>query len=508
MKEIKNITPKEQVIEKCRGNLIFFGKVISPQTYYLKTPDFHYEVAELLSDRAKKQVMVEAPRGYGKSSICSFFVLHHCLFDSGDKLIVIQSKTQREAKRRLGKIKNIIEFSHVFKDLFGFWGEQIATTWRDDEISVKTSYGQWTISAKGTGQQVRGMNEDDTRITLYYLDDPDDEDNCKTKEAMEDNFSKFLGGVSGLDKRTGRCCIVGTPITEGCIVARVRNAVGWATKRFSACDEDTKEVLWEEMMSWKELMDKKAELDSQGMLWKFYAEYQCELTGRDDQIFKAENFTYYSGTLELQQDKEHYLHLTRKGDEKYSEPKIIPVYTFIGVDPAISENPRADFTVIMAIALDRERNIYILPYTRKRMLFSDTLDAIISMNNKYLPLKVTIEANQAQDSFRDALKNLDNIYIPGLAQKDTARDKKAKRYLDVLEDYHRRRKIFLLEGECRDLYEEMLMFPRGAKHDDTIDALYWAVKKAYAPDHEVRSNSDLLNRDFWGKRTEPTWMTN
>ena len=66
------------------------------------------------------------------------------------------------------------------------------------------------------------MNEDDTHITLYYLrDDPDDEDNCKTKEGMEDNFWNFLF-KSGLDKRTGRCAIVGTQITEGCIVARVR----------------------------------------------------------------------------------------------------------------------------------------------------------------------------------------------------------------------------------------------------------------------------------------------
>ena len=138
--------------------------------------------------------MVEAPRGFGKSTISSFFVLHHCLFDSGDKVVVIQSKTQREAKRRLGKVKNILEFSLMCLKIICYFGEQQAKTWRDDEISVQTPYGRWTIAAKGTGMQVRGMNEDDTRITLYYLDDPDDEDNCKTKEGMEDNFSKFLGG--------------------------------------------------------------------------------------------------------------------------------------------------------------------------------------------------------------------------------------------------------------------------------------------------------------------------
>lgn len=505
---------KLQVIKECANDLIHFGRVISPQTFYLGTPKFHYEIAELLMDRSKKQIAVEAPRGFSKSTLCSFFVLHHCLYDPGDKLVVIQSKTQREAKRRLGKIKNILDYGTEFKQIYGYFGEVSARIWREDEISVSTPYGNWTISAKGTGQQVRGMNEDDTRITLYYLDDPDDEDNCKTKEAMEDNYSKFAGGVRGLDRRTGRCAAVGTPIVEGCIIARLMGSEGWDTLHFSACDEETKEVLWKEMKTYEELMAIKSELDSQGFLWKFYSEYQCVLKGKDDQVFKPEDFRYYDGEFKKGSGTEHYVLIKGIYDEKkrplelYDDPLVVPILTFIGVDPSFSLNPKADYSVTMPIGIDKDWNVYQFPYSRKRVLTSELVEVITQFHSIYSPARTTIESGAQQDSIRQMTNLLQDKHIVGLASKVAApKDSKNKRYIDILQYYHHAHKLFLDINSSEELKSEMILHPSTTMHDDTIDGLYWAVKRAYTPDHTVvKEETDEMKYYLRQRQPNKSWQ--
>lgn len=481
-----------EILKRCKKDLEFFGKQISPQTFYLPSPEFHREIDQLLMDRSITQLMIEAPRGTGKSTKCIHFVLHHAIFDPEDKVIVIQSKTRREAIRRLTKIKDIIEYGAQFRSLFGYCGEQVALSWREDYIKTKIGVNTVTIIAVGTGQQVRGILEGDTRITLYYLDDPDDEDNTKSKEGMEDNFSKFLGGIAGLDRRRGRVIVVGTPIVEGCIVARLRGSAGWVTKNYAACNEETKECLWEEMYDYQWLMDKKKELDEQGMLWKFYSEYMCQLRGKDDQVFKNEDFRFWDGEFERGVGTEHFLLLKGIYDnlknpiQLYDNPVRIPILTFIGIDPSFSLNPRADFSVVMTIGVDKDWNIYQFPYIRKRILTSELVEYIIQQHNIYQPFKTTIESGAQQDTVRQMVNHLQTKHIVGLASPVAPpKDSKHKRYIDILQYYHKNHKLFLHLTQSEELKTEMVLHPSVSAHDDTIDALYWAVKRAHTPDHKV-----------------------
>lgn len=505
-----------EILKQCKKDLEFFGKEISPQTFYLSSPDFHREIDNLLMDRSITQLMIEAPRGTGKSTKCIHFVLHHAIFDIGDKVIVIQSKTRREAIRRLTKIKDIIEYGQKFRSLFGYCGEQAAISWREDYVKTKIGVNTVTIIAVGTGQQVRGILEGDTRITLYYLDDPDDEDNTKSKEGMEDNFSKFLGGIAGLDRRYGRVIVVGTPITEGCIVARVRDSAGWVTKNYAACDEETKECLWEEMYDFNWLMNKKKELDEQGMLWKFYSEYMCQLRGKDDQVFKNEDFRFWDGEFKKGIGTEHFLLIKGIYDEYknpielYDEPKKIAILTFIGIDPSFSLNPRADFSVVMPIGVDKDWNIYQFPYIRKRILTTELVDNIVHQHNIFLPSKTTIESGAQQDTVRQMVNHLQTKHIVGLASKVAPpKDSKHKRYIDILQYYHKNHKLFLNLNNSDELKSEMILHPSPSAHDDTIDALYWAVKRAFTPDHDVQEITTDPNIFFLPRKKEQnySWMS-
>ncbi len=230
---------KDEIIQRASYDLIFFAQACAKQAFELPTPDFHYELASLLLDTNVMKLGVEAPRGYAKSTLCIFTVLHHITYEKGQKYVVIQSKTLSYAKQRLSAIKNILEHSEEYKELYGYRGMATATEWNKDRVVLSDGT---VIEAKGYGQQTRGgLTDDWSRVTLYYLDDPEDENNTKTVQVMSDNLDKFLTTLKGLKKKTGKTVVVGTPINQACLIEKIEKMGGWLFKRYSAVDESTKE---------------------------------------------------------------------------------------------------------------------------------------------------------------------------------------------------------------------------------------------------------------------------
>ena len=113
---------KQQVIDLCIEDLLYFGKVISPQTSYYPSAPIHEEISSLIMDRGKRQIMIQAPRGIGKSKLNLFNILHHVTFDEGDKVVVIQSKTRKEAVNRLTDLKEILDVSEKHNSENGITG--------------------------------------------------------------------------------------------------------------------------------------------------------------------------------------------------------------------------------------------------------------------------------------------------------------------------------------------------------------------------------------------------
>lgn len=484
---------REEILRKCANDLSFLGRTISPQTYYLPSPQFHSEIDCLLTDRSIIQLLIEAPRGTAKSSKTIAAVLDHAIFDEGDKFVIIQSKTRPEAINRLTKIKDILNYSEPFRELFGYCGEQAAEIWREDKIRVRIG-GWWvTIKALGTGQQVRGALEGDTRITLYVLDDPDDEMNTITKEQMDKNFDSFLGGLAGLDRRNGRVIIIGTPIRQGCIVERLRGATGWVTKHYQSYNEDTKEVLWEEMYSYEWLMSKKRELDELGKLSKFYSEYQCEIMGDEDRLFRKEYLMWYDGGIEFR-DGFPYLKITHLGDteytiEKLETPKVIPVNNHLGVDPASSTKATADYSVSFPILYDGQ-DIYCWDYYRRRVPPTAHAEQIIELTRQLQFVRGQIETVGYQEMLRDYLRQRlseEGLYLPGLETKFNPRTEKSAR-LEILHPLFRNRRVYVKKS-MTEFIDEMMMYPRG-KHDDLLDGFYYATRKLIPPDHTVKSDEE------------------
>ena len=98
--------------------------------------------------------------------------------------------------------------------------------------------------------------------------------------------------------------------------------------------------------------------------------------------------------------------------------EMIPVNVYIGVDIAATATNTSDFQVIMVIAMDKEKNRYVLEYFRERIPTFDLPQIIVDMANKYSPVRrATIETVAAQEMVRDMVTRLahsDKRLIPGI----------------------------------------------------------------------------------------------
>src|SRR5690606_10146185 len=131
--------------------------------FTVESAQFHSELSEIYLDPEKRKVCVVAPRGHAKSSVTALLLpLYHLFMETGQKFIVLCSKTEGHAIRLLGSIKDVLNHSDFLRTLFGYWGEHSARVWKHNEIELKDGS---TILCRGTGQQVVGLKKYSQRPT-------------------------------------------------------------------------------------------------------------------------------------------------------------------------------------------------------------------------------------------------------------------------------------------------------------------------------------------------------
>jgi predicted phage terminase large subunit-like protein len=451
--------------------------------------DFHHEIISDLSSYDEiKYMNYVAPRGSAKTSLCAQgWPLYHTFMSDYMRgkprkphFTVIVSKSLGHSTNTLTTIKNILDWSPTFRKLHGYHGSQNAKVWTQDKIILDT--GDIFI-AKGMIQHMRGMNIFHRRPDLIILDDVEDESNTKTLESIDFNTRWVLQTLIPMLAKNGRVINIGTPQHQKCLVFNLRDIPSWTSRHYKALNkgpggEDVS--IWPENYSVQDLLDKKRDMDEIGRVSVFYREYQCEVVGDEEALFKPEYMKYWDGELKQDSENNPYIAFTKRGLEEYEEPVNVPVNVFMGVDPASSTSAMADYSAILFLAMDPGKNIYVVDYFRERMPPMQVGDKIIEMFRKYGPRKSQIETTGYQDMLRQYVRS--KQVIPGFEIKNNPRRGKAER-IEGISPLFAGGKVFI-RPEMVELVDEFLLFPRG-KHDDIIDAFYYAVKGAYRPYHDI-----------------------
>ncbi|MFA6475736.1 MAG: hypothetical protein WCV88_06145 [Patescibacteria group bacterium] len=161
---------------------------------------------------------------------------------------------------------------------------------------------------------------------------------------------------------------------------------------------------------------------------------------------------------------------------------------FVTIDTAISEKAEADFTGVAVNYVDNENKWHLIA---KRYKFSpkDLIELLFSLYREYSPEKIGIEKTiylQVFKPFLDDECRKRNVFLP-IVELEHAQVNKHTRIRALLPRYESK-SIFHITGQCNDLEEEALRFPRGV-HDDVIDAVAYQIQIAEAP---IGENEDLM----------------
>lgn len=156
--------------------------------------DFHLEILMLcmtvMSERGEG--LLEAPRGFGKSTIGTTAFAIFLILLNRDILILITSSTAGKAEGFLQEIKAHFEYNEVLREIFGDYVNPKG--WNNTSIFVK---GRKTIAKEGT---VTAYGQSGQVVSKHYdvilNDDPVNEDNARTKlrrDKLEDWLHTSLG---------------------------------------------------------------------------------------------------------------------------------------------------------------------------------------------------------------------------------------------------------------------------------------------------------------------------
>lgn len=448
-----------------------FGQICLKDTFKNKIPDFHRTLYNTFHDESKKKILIVAPRHHAKSSVAGLVLpLHHILYGEGHRLVVLVSRTQGHAVRLLNTIKDALSNDQVRK-FFGDWSETTAKKWTESEVILKDDS---MIIALGTGQQLRGMKHGNQRPTLVILDDPEDEENTKTIDAMNHNFEWLLKAAVPALADDGRIVVIGTVIHQYCIVSRLKKAVGWEKHWYKAVQDDEKSVLWEDKWSLKRLMELKEEYASIGKLSVWYQEFQNEIFAPEDQPFREEFFKFYDHELKILPEQTFSVLMPKEG----SDEAPIPVNLYMGIDPASSVSDTADYSAVCVVGISHDNKAYVIDYLRKRMHPMDLAEKILEMHNKYKPNGINIETIGYQEMLRDYLRN-QNLWLPGIERKNQPRAAKSVRLLSM-QPRMIQGGLFMKES-MNELKEEFIQYNPDKRNnrDDLLDSLYYALKNTH-----------------------------
>jgi len=415
---------------------------------------------------------------------------------SKTKVIAIVSKNQGHAKKILDDIKTVLEYSENFKRIFGYWGKEVSERWSDEEIVLRDGS---LITTKGADMQIVGLNWRSQRPTFVIYDDPQDHKNTLNQEQMEKTLKTLMKDVEpGVDPKHGKIWLIGTPQREGCLVLKVKDMPGWVTLHYDAIvNEEKKKVLWPEWISYQDLMDKLESFKAINRVSIFFSEYRCQIIGDEDQLFLPKDFRYWDGEFRLDNRKKAYIRLTETATNekdgldwvkvwhKVESPVWKPLNLFMGVDPASSVSNTADYSAIMIIGVDKDKNIYILDLFRKRVKPMELARTIIGKYKSFYPIKTNIETTGYQEMLRDYLKNESDVYIPGLEVKNQPRNSKSRR-IETLQPFFYSKQVYFKKDlvNLEALEAELQLYPR-VQNDDTLDAFFYAKKNMHTPYHTI-----------------------
>jgi hypothetical protein len=498
----------EEVRLAAEADLETFIRLVAP---YQVMGAIHQEWCRWATSQATgNHQLTLLPRDHGKSRMLAFKVAWRITRQPDVRILYI-SATSNLAEKQLGFIKNIL-LSPIYRR---YWPDMVKLNendrekWTNSEIAVDhpkrkaEAIRDATVFTGGLTTSLTGLHCD-----VAVLDDIVVIENAYTEEGREKVNRQYslLSSIEGAEMEEWA---VGTRYHPKDLYGQMLEMThevyddnGEITDNVAVYDvfervvedvgDGTGQFLWPKQFR----SDGKPFGFDAGILAKKRAKYI------DKTQFRAQ---YYNDPntgdgIGISRDKFQYYsqkHLTNTGGNWFMAGKKLNL--FASVDFAASEGRRSDYSAIVVIGIDRDRNIYVLDIDRfKTDKISEYYRHILELHVKWgfrkLGAEVTAFQKPIVNDLRDSYFRPNGLYISIEELKHTRQQgSKEERISALLEPRYDNLAMWHYKGGyCQTLEDELVQ--KHPAHDDVKDALAAAVSIAIPPmgivgrDQELKGN--------------------
>lgn len=491
----KKPTEKDRVREAAEDDLVTFIKLVAPKQVL---GHCHERMLQWWTRQgAKSHQLLLWPRDHQKSRMVAYRVAWEITRHPWWRFLYISS-TANLAEKQLRLIKGILT-SPIYRK---YWPEMVNTDegkrekWTNSEISVdhprrkEEGVAESTVFTGGLTTSLTGFH-----CEVAICDDLVVKENAFSGEGREKVKSQY-SLLSSIETTDSLEWVVGTRYDPNDLYS---DMIKMEMDTFN--DEgniDGKVGIFEIQ---EEVVEDSVERDGTGQyLWalqtrpdgrKFGFNKEILAKKRGQYLDKAQFFAQYYNDPNDPQDKKDFQfqyydkkHLDRTGGNWFFKDRRLNV--FASVDFAYSLSRRSDYTAIVVIGIDCERNIYVLDIDRfKTMSIADYYQHILDLHTKWDFKKLAAEVSAGQAAIVSELKNAyirpNGLYLSIVEIKPNSRDGKKEERIDaILSPRYSNNAIWHYQGGNCQVLEEELMSSR-PPHDDVKDALATAVDISIPP---------------------------
>jgi hypothetical protein len=513
----------EKILKACYENLITFGKFFLAGDFRKsETPFFHYEIAEELLSDSQKPCAIILSRGHAKTTLVKAKIIHDLCFAKKAKEWGFSDKekslffgwvssNQKKSKNNVAYVKLHLEYNEKINYYFGkeSIGSLRGNTWNQEDLV--TAYGDRLVSSSNLtsmrGDTMATIKDGAVRYSCVFIDDAENEENTRTPGSREKIVDNIMDGIlPAIEKNEPGCrlFLIETPVHYDAFAQNIMDKWAqvqkdgeeavekytWKVITYGATQPEMPGgVLWNSWLPRKKLDEiKQTYADSPKGVEGFFQEYELQVQSSENALWNKKHLKFWDGYYHYEEGQNYII----MDNERY------PVNTFIGCDPATDiETKHSDFSVILAIAVDINNNIYVLGYERHRAIPTLSLrnpdgtidgkkgviDYITEMYDLYHCKSATVEDVAMTRSVWQALnawQKTNNRYDVSFIPEAPAGREKINKIYTGLNARFANGSIYIKDGHF-ELTNEILKFGAKMAHDDTIESLYFACRYAFPP---------------------------
>jgi len=457
-----------------RANIQSFAEDFLPHILTSESPEFHSEIYSNL--RTEDFLLICASRGFGKSIIIDLIYTMHAILFGLKKGVRIVSASEKLGIKAVNLIKHELETN---AKIVAFFGDQKGGKWAETEIHLVNGA---KVAGAGVGSQIRGFRAD-----LMILDDIETEDSVASSEQRNkiDTWIK-KSCIPTMLPVVGQFVWIGTLISPLALLTQEienpREGVKALLYRaYKTLEQVAGNETWGSLWTHDVLQGRKLMIGSHA----FATEYMNDPKSSETAAIKSEHIRYW--------------------DEL---PRIFN--TIMVIDPAYSDDQKADYKTCAVIDLDNNGNRYLREIFRTHIPQGKFIDECLNMylRTEGKCIAFGVPGGREIDFFRavQTKASARRIYPPFVELKNVYSSatgvsirNKTRRITASLQPLFEQGKYYI--GRSHQVVREELLTIGSSVHDDCVDCLSYGEEIIQGHQISVQDGEESVDR--YGQNLEP-----